>query len=203
MSGKPDATLNAKGSLDIGGTYLAYGQILDIETGTINFSGPIENAGLNILATRNTSPVKAGVQITGNLRIPTVKLVSTPDVSDSDKLSWLILGQPLDNAGESGLAVLSLAASTILSNGNSVPLQTRLARSAGLDSLNVSGSGASTYSVSVGKRITPKLYLGYEKSLFGLLNIAKLTYNITKRISLVTRAGSDSAVDLLYTFSFD
>ena len=203
LSGKPDATLNAKGSLDIGGTYLAYGQILDIETGTINFSGPIENAGLSILATRNTSPVKAGVQITGNLRIPTVKLVSTPEVSDSDKLSWLILGQPLDNAGESGLAVLSLAASTILSNGNSVPLQTRLARSAGFDSLNVSGSGVSTYSVSVGKRITPKLYLGYEKSLFGLLNIAKLTYNITKRISLVTRAGSDSAVDLLYTFSFD
>ena len=203
LSGKPDATLNAKGSLDIGGTYLAYGQILDIETGTINFSGPIENAGLSILATRNTSPVKAGVQITGNLRIPTVKLVSTPEVSDSDKLSWLILGQPLDSAGESGLAVLSLAASTILSNGNSVPLQTRLARSAGFDSLNVSGSGVSTYSVSVGKRITPKLYLGYEKSLFGLLNIAKLTYNITKRISLVTRAGSDSAVDLLYTFSFD
>ena len=203
LSGQPDETINARGSLNVGGTYLAYGQILDIETGTINFSGPIENAGLNILATRNTSPVKAGVQITGNMRIPTVKLVSTPEVSDSDKLSWLILGQPLSTAGESGVAILSLAANSLLSNGDSVPLQTRLARSAGFDSLSVNGSNASTYSVSVGKRLSKNVYLGYEKSLFGLLNVAKLTYDITKRISLVTRAGSDSAVDLLYTFSFD
>ncbi len=203
LSGKPDKTINAKGSLEVGGTYLAYGQILNIETGTINFSGPIENAGLNILATRNTSPVKAGVQITGSVRTPTVKLVSTPEVPDSDKLSWLILGQPLEKAGQSGLAVLSLAASSILGNGNSVPLQTRLARSAGFDSLSVNGSDASSYSVSVGKRLSPNLYLGYEKSLFGLLNIAKLTYDITKRVSVVTRAGSDSAVDLLYTFSFN
>lgn len=203
LSGKPDETINAKGSLDIVGTYLAYGQILDIETGTINFSGPIENAGLNILATRNTSPVKAGVQITGNMRIPTVKLVSTPEVSDSDKLSWLILGQSLSTAGEGSVAILSLAANSLLSDGGSVPLQTRLARSAGFDSLSVNGSDASTYSVSVGKRLSQNLYLGYEKSLFGLLNVAKLTYDITKRISLVTRAGSDSAVDVLYTFSFD
>ncbi|MBC7786305.1 MAG: translocation/assembly module TamB domain-containing protein [Methylophilaceae bacterium] len=203
LSGKPDGTINSKGSLDIDGTYLAYGQILNIGTGTINFSGPIENAGLNILATRNASPVKPGVQITGNMRIPTVKLVSTPEVSDSDKLSWLILGQPLSTAGESGVAILSLAANSLLSNGDSVPLQTRLARSAGFDSLSVNGSNASTYSVSVGKRLSQNLYIGYEKSLFGLLNVAKLTYDITKRISLVTRAGSDSAVDVLYTFNFD
>ncbi len=203
LSGSPDETINANGSLNIGGTYLAYGQILNIETGTINFSGPIDNAGLNILASRNTSPVKAGVQITGNMRLPTVKLVSTPEVPDSDKLSWLILGQPITTAGESGVAMLSLAANSLFSNGDSIPLQTRLARSAGFDSLSVNGSDASTYSVSIGKRLSQNLYISYEKSLFGLLNIAKLTYNITKRISLVTGAGSDSAVDLLYTFSFD
>ena len=52
LSGAANQTLNANGSLEIRGTYLAYGQILDIETGSINFSGPINNAGLNILATR-------------------------------------------------------------------------------------------------------------------------------------------------------
>lgn len=203
LSGKPQASINARGSLEIRGTYLAYGQQLNIETGSINFSGPIDNAGLNILATRYNEEVKAGVKITGTVLVPTVKLVSVPEVSDSDKLSYLILGQPSAKAGESDLAILSLAASALLSQGDSVPFQTRVARGVGLDSLTVTGTDASNYGIAVGKRLTSKLYLSYEKSLFGLLNVAKLTYDISRRVSLETQAGSDSAVDLLYTFSFN
>ena len=203
LYGKPNEQLNANGTLQVDGTYLAYGQLLEIETGQINFSGPINNAGLNITAMRNMEPTKAGVKISGTLLVPTVKLVSVPEVSESDKLSLLIIGQPMSQAGDSELALLSLAAGALLSNGDSVPLQTRIANTVGLDSFAVTGSDATSYSVSVGKQISSKVYLGYEKSLLGLLNVAKLTYKLTKRISVETIAGSDSAVDLLYTFSFD
>ena len=203
LSGSPNEQLNATGSLGIIGTYLAYGQLLDIETGQINFSGPISNAGLNIIAMRNLQPTKAGVKISGTVLKPVVKLVSDPEVSESDKLSLLVIGQPMSAAGDSELALLSVAAGALLSQGDSVPLQTRIANTAGLDSVNVTGSDASTYSLSLGKRITNNVYLGYEKSLFGLLNVAKLTYKLTKRISVETRAGSESAVDLLYSFDFD
>lgn len=203
LSGSPNEQLNATGSLGIIGTYLAYGQLLDIETGQINFSGPISNAGLNIIAMRNLQPTKAGVKISGTVLKPVVKLVSDPEVSESDKLSLLVIGQPMSAAGDSELALLSVAAGALLSQGDSVPLQTRIANTAGLDSVNVTGSDASTYSLSLGKRITNNVYLGYEKSLFGLLNVAKLTYKLTKRISVETRAGSESAIDLLYSFDFD
>lgn len=203
LSGNPTEQLNASGSLNIIGTFMAYGQILDIENGQINFSGPINNAGLNITAMRNLQPTKAGVKIAGTIVAPTLKLISEPEVPDADKLSILVIGQPMSEVGNSELALLSVAAGALLADGESVPLQTRIANTAGLDSLNVTGSDANSYAVSVGKRISNNLYLGYEKSLFGLLNVAKLTYRLTQRVSVETRAGSESAVDLLYSFNFD
>ncbi|MCB5184667.1 translocation/assembly module TamB domain-containing protein [Methylobacillus gramineus] len=202
LSGMVPNSLRAEGSIRVGGTYMAYGQILNIEKGIINFSGPIDNPGLNISAMRDNQTVKAGVEITGNALMPTVKLVSTPNVPDSDKLSWLVLGHGMDQAGKSEFAMLSLAAGALLSQGQSVPLQTRMARAAGLDSFSIGGSDVQSSSVNFGKRLSSKLYLSYEKSLTGLLNVAKLTYAITKRWSVVSQAGSESAVDVLYTFRF-
>lgn len=201
LSGNTTA-LRGEGSIEAHGTYLAYGQVLDIERGVINFSGPLDNPGLNIRAMRNNPTVKAGVEITGNVRLPSVKLVSTPNVPDSDKLSWLVLGHGADQAGHNEFAMLSLAAGALFSKDESVPLQTRLARAAGLDTFSLSGSDAKSSSVNLGKRLSSRLYLSYEKSLTGLLNVARLTYNISKHWSIRTQAGSESAVDVLYTFSF-
>ncbi len=202
LNGLPDQALRAEGSIVAAGTYMAYGQVLNIERGQLNFSGPVDNPGLNILALRQNMAVRAGVEIKGNVLNPSVKLVSIPEVSDSDKLSWLVLGHGIDQAGQDQFAMLSLAAGALLSQGQSVPLQTRFARAAGLDSFNVGGSDAQNTSVSLGKRLASNLYLTYEKEVTGLLNVARLTYDITNRWSIRTQAGSESAVDVLYTFSF-
>jgi translocation and assembly module TamB len=202
LNGMPNQSLRAEGTITAAGTYMAYGQVLNIERGQLNFSGPVDNPGLNILALRQNLAVRAGVEIRGNVLNPTVKLVSIPEVSDSDKLSWLVLGHGIDQAGQDQFAMLSLAAGALLSQGQSVPLQTRFARAAGLDSFNVGGSSAESTSISLGKRLASNLYLTYEKEVTGLLNVARLTYDITSRWSIRTQAGSESAVDLLYTFSF-
>jgi translocation and assembly module TamB len=195
--------LEAVGTLDVIGTYMAYGQLLTIETGQINLSGPISNAGLNIVAMRNLQPTKVGVKLTGDIKTPQLKLVSEPEKSNDDKLSLLVLGRPMSEAGNSELALLSVAAGALLSQGDSVPLQSRIANLAGLDSLDIKGSSATDYSVNVGKRINRQLTIGYEKSIFGLLNVAKLTYQLTRRIAIETKAGSENALDVVYSFSFD
>ncbi|CAG0959313.1 Translocation and assembly module subunit TamB [Methylophilaceae bacterium] len=202
LDGMPNQVFRADGIINVSGTYLAYGQVLNIERGQLYFSGPVNNPSLSIRAMRQYLPVLAGVEITGTAQSPSVKLVSIPDVPDSDKLSWLVLGHGIDQAGRDQFAMLSLAAGAILSQGQSVPLQTRLARAAGLDSFNVSGSNAETSRISLGKRLSSNLYLSYEKEFTGLLNVARLTYDLTKRWSIRTQAGSESAVDVLYTFSF-
>ena len=184
------------------GTFMAYGQLLNIQRGILNFNGPAENPGLDIRAMRNTKPVSAGVEITGTALAPVTKLVSTPNVSDTEKLSWLVLGHGLDQAGKNQYAMLSLAAGALFSKNESVPLQTKIARAAGLDDLSFAGSDAETAAVSFGKRLTSDLYLSYEKSISGLLDVARLTYFITPVWQVRGASGAESAVDVLYTFSF-
>lgn len=202
LNGLLDA-LSATGTLDLTGTYLAYGQSLNIETGRLIFSGKLPNIGLDVLATRQVDTTKVGIQINGSLQTPRLKLVSTPETSNENKVSLLVLGQPMSQVGSSDLALLSVAAGALLSQGDSVSLQTRMAQAVGLDSINVSGSGPTNYAVSVGKRINRNLVVGYEKSIVGLLNVGKLTYQLTKRISIETRTGSENALDVFYGFSFD
>ncbi|PPD56799.1 MAG: DUF490 domain-containing protein [Methylotenera sp.] len=160
--------------------------------------------GSNFSQTNNTSVqnVNAGVEITGNGLNPAVKLVSEPNVPDTEKLSWLLLGRGTNQAGSSDFAMLSLAAGAVLSDDNSLPLQTKLARAAGLDELSFGGADADTASLTFGKRLSSQLYLSYQKSVSGLLDVARLTFNITPRWALQAETGTESAVDALYTFSF-
>ncbi|MEY3747201.1 MAG: hypothetical protein RL194_660 [Pseudomonadota bacterium] len=202
LNGLPGQALRADGNIVAAGTYMAYGQVLKIERGQLNFSGPADNPGLDILALRQNVTVRAGVEIRGSVLSPAIRLVSIPEVSDSEKLSWLVFGHGMDQVGKDQFAILSLAAGALLSQGQSVPLQTSFARAAGLDSFNIGGSDTENVSFNLGKRLAPNLYLSYEKEVNGLLNVARLTYDITKRWSLRTQAGSESAVDVLYTFSF-
>jgi translocation and assembly module TamB len=202
LSGSPPQ-IEAFGTLEVNGTYLAYGQLLNIETGQINLSGPITNAGLNIVAMRNLQPTKVGVKLSGDVKTPQLKLISEPETTNDDKLSLLVLGRPMSEAGNSELAMLSVAAGALLSQGDSVPLQSRIANLAGFDSLDIQGTSDTDYSVNVGKRINRQLTIGYEKSIFGLLNVAKLTYQLTRRIAIETKAGSENALDVVYSFSFD
>jgi translocation and assembly module TamB len=194
---------HTEGSIQITkGTYMAYGQVLTIERGIFNFNGTVDNPGINVRAMRNSKPVNAGVEITGSAQIPATKLVSDPSVSDSEKLSWLVLGHGMDQTTKNDYGLLSLAAGAILSQGQSVPLQTQIAHAAGLDELSFSGGDANSASLVFGKRLTSRLYLSYVKSISGLLDVARLTYNVTSRWSLRAEAGTESAVDVLYTFSF-
>lgn len=203
LSGLTQYQPHTEGSIEVKqGTYMAYGQVLSIERGIINFSGPMGNPGINIRAMRNSKPINAGVEITGSAFSPITKLVSDPDVPESEKLSWLVLGHGLDSAGKNDYGMLSLAAGALLSQGESVPLQTQLARAAGLDEFSFAGGDAESASLTFGKRLTSQLYLSYVKSISGLLDVARLTFDITPRWSLRAEAGAESAVDVLYTFSF-
>ena len=52
------------------GTYLAYGQRLDIDEGELRFTGPFDNPSLNVLALRSTLEQRVGVQINGTALAP-------------------------------------------------------------------------------------------------------------------------------------
>jgi translocation and assembly module TamB len=221
------APFHAIGAIQmIEGSYDAYGQTLAIERGLVNFQGPLDNPLLNVRAFRRGLPVEAGVEVTGYAKAPRVRLISEPPVADSQKLSWLVLGRGLDQpaGGGSDSAVLLAAAAAILGDGEGASLPQKIAGALGLDEIKfapssssqdrptqtVAGSltphrpaGMPSTLVQVGKRLSSRAYLSYEHSLLGLESVVKLSLMLSRRLSLVGRAGTNQSIDLLYTFSFD
>lgn len=200
-----DGRLRANGTIRVvKGSYSAYGQQLAIDRGALNFSGPIDNPGLDVVAMRKNQPVEAGVSLTGTALAPRVRLVSNPDVPDSEKLSWLVLGHGMDTAQGAEFDALQAAAGALLSAGESVTLQSRIAHAAGLDQFSLAGAGGLGSTVlTLGKRLSSRVYVGYEQGLTGATSVVRINYTLSKRLSLRTQSGTDNAVDLFYTFSFD
>jgi translocation and assembly module TamB len=199
------------------GTYAAYGQRLEIERGVVTFSGPYDNPSIDILAVRkrpdgeqlSENNVEAGVQVRGSALAPTAKLVSTPNVSDSDKLSWLVLGHGMQTASGSEADVLSAAASALLGGkGGTGGIQSKLANSLGVDELGVrqaagQASGLENTVVTVGKRISSRLYVSFEQGAATASSAVRLRYKLNPRITLQLQTGTNTALDVLYSWAFD
>lgn len=195
----------ASGSVRIEkGTYAAYGQRLEIESGRLNFQGPIDNPGLAVIAMRKNQPVEAGLQLTGSALTPRVTLISRPTVPDSEKLSWLVLGRGIEGASGQDVDALQLAAGALLAAGESITLQQRIARATGIDEVSLRGGGTLQSSVlALGKRLSSKVYLSYEHGLAGTESLFKIKYALSRKLSLQTQSGTTPAADLFYTISFD
>jgi translocation and assembly module TamB len=185
------------------GVYYAFGQRLDIERGRLIFDGPPDNPALDILAKRKNLQVEAGVEVTGTVRVPRLQLVSQPPVPDSEKLAWLTLGRPLNEVTATDAALLQAAASALNSGGNSIPLTRQIAGHFGLDDIAVRGGGApGTQVVAFGKRFSDKLYVEYQQGMEATSAMLRLSYVLTKVISLRLEAGTPSTIGVSFSKSF-
>lgn len=208
LTSSKEQPLKATGSIAArDAAFKAYGQDLKVVRGMVNFYGALDDPGLNVLAVREGLDVEAGVSVTGTVRRPQVDLVSTPEVPDMAKLSWIVLGRAPDSEGVD-TSLMIAAASSIFGGESGFTGQIRDAL--GVDELSFKqgdSSGGSPLASQVGvigKRLSTNLYLSYERGITSTTaGVAKLTYNWTPNISIVTQAGDDSAGDIFYTFKFD
>lgn len=192
------------------GRYRAYGQNLDIETGIIRFAGPYGNPSLDILAIRPNLTERVGVKIDGTAQSPRIQLYSASGLSASETLSWLVLGRSGANGGAEA-ALLQQAAMALLS-GSGPGLTGQIAQAFGLDEISIGGSAsgstddsdtATGAAITVSKRFARNFYVSYERSLTGALGTLYVFYEISRRLTLRAQSGETTAVDLIYTFSFD
>lgn len=232
LRARPGEALRASGRIETrDGQYDAYGQRLSIDEGLITFQGPLDNPTLSIEAVRKGLAVEAGVQITGSAQRPKVRLISEPNVPDAEKLSWIVLGRAPGGNSDGDAAMLMAAAGAVLGDQTG-GLTNQIANTFGIDQIMIaqsenrglghgatsqvagSATGFSSSSASAGgdtvagqvvmlsKRLTNDINLTYEQSLSGSESLVKLSYALTRRISMVARAGSDNAIDLHYNISF-
>jgi len=215
----------------VSGSYKAYGVDLKIGRGRLFYrGGPIDQPALDILAFRSAAGVKAGVTIGGVLNAPIIKLYSEPVMSDVDILAYIVFGHPLANRSSAEqIGTLAQAAGLLLSGGKAMAIQEKLKETFGLSALDIeskstggggvgynkintdlaSSKGASNQAngvpdtlISVGKYLTPQLYLSYGKSLFSGNDIFSLRYDIGKKWQIETVTGTESGIDLYYKIDF-
>lgn len=199
-----------------GGAIEAYGQRLQIARGEIAFGGNITNPSLNIEALRRGLEVEAGLRVIGTAKRPKITLVSYPDVSDVEKLSWLIMGRGPDSSS-ADLALLLSVGGSLITDGDSEPFY----RKVGLDEVGVKAG-----SVGESDNILPKrtvadssAYRGYEEAsqllyatkkfgddwrvsaeqaLSGSGTVIRGSYKLMKHLTVDAKVGTVNGIELLY-----
>lgn len=203
-----------------GGAIEAYGQRLQVRRGTITFQGDIASPVLNIEAVRTDAAVQAGVRVAGTAKRPRIDLVSYPDVSDVEKLSWLLLGRGPDQSGGDAAMLISVGTSLL---GGGAPFYRRF----GLDDVSVrSGTLGSTGSIlpvesvvsglssdtselerqfiTVSKKLSNGITLSVQQALATTGTVGRVSYRLAKGLTAELSAGTVNGIALVYrTFFMD
>ncbi|HPW13844.1 MAG TPA: translocation/assembly module TamB domain-containing protein, partial [Thermomonas sp.] len=176
----PGRDMRGTGALEVAGRYRAYGQNLQITRGRLVWSNTaIGDPLLDLRAEREVGDVTAGIRVEGRASAPRATVYSNPAKSESEALAYLTLGRPLSSltgaeAGQLGAAKSALNAGTGL-------LAAELGARIGLDDAGVTESRALGADVlTVGKYLSPKLYVGYGVSLLGTGQVLMLKYLLRK-----------------------
>ncbi len=202
LATEPNRSANATGTLRLAGTYDAYGQRLELERGQLLFSGPLDDPGLDVRAVRKLEATEVGVELTGTLRAPRTRIVSTPAMSEADALSYLLFGRPASGS-DAGMDADETSAlqTAALSLGlqQALPVVQRLGDTLGLDELTVQSTTSDAGELMAGKYLSPKVYIRYSYGLFNRIGGLLLRFKVNERLSIETRSGDQKSMDLLYT----
>ncbi len=224
---KPQQPIIASGQLSlINGKYSIYGQNLDIHNSQIIYHNmPIDNPNLDITAVRvikqdqldtltySNNDLTVGVTISGSVAQPKYVFFSIPaGLSQSDILSYLVLGQAFNQANSStGQLLVSLTQALQSGNGPGVfgKVTNDIKRSFGLSELSLQTSNSqgdngdkpfTTSSLVVGKYLLPRLYVSYGFGFLGAVNTVRMRYSLKHNWALQTESNSiGSGADILYS----
>ena len=185
----------------VDGTYAAYGQKLVIDRGLIAFSGAVENPRLDIEATRPNLDVRVGVAVSGTVANPRVRLFSEPELSEIDKLSWLVMGRASDGLGRTDTALLQRAALALLAGEGGGPTDA-ITKALGLDEISVRQTDGEVRQtvIALGKQLSKRWYIGYERGLNATTGSFQLIYRIAQRFTLRAQSGDDNSLDVIWTW---
>ena len=183
------------------GRYRAYGQNLAIRDGQLIFQGPPDNPGLDIRAIRKipSENIVVGVQLSGTLQEPEASLFSEPSMEQSQAMSYLLTGRPLERGskGDNNRIAQALALYG-LEKGSGVT--EKLGDKLGVDEITV-GSDWETddAALMLGKQLSDRLYLTYAVGLFDAVSTVMLRYTLTRQLHLEARSSTRAnSLDLIW-----
>ena len=182
------------------GRYEAYGQKLEITRGQLLFEGsPLADPGLDIEARRKIENVIVGLNVRGTLQQPRLSFFSEPTMPQTQIISYLLVGKPVDAMGTSEAATVGSATDALAVQGGGL-LASQIGRRLGLEEVGVESTtdrdGEINQQLVLGKFLSPRLFVSYGISLTESINTLKLRYTISDRWVLKTEAGENQSADI-------
>jgi translocation and assembly module TamB len=122
-------------------------------------------------------------------------------MSDADKLSWLVLGRDPGGLDRSDTALVQQAAFALLGGEGQTP-DNSLIRRFGLDTLSLRESDGEVRQtiVTIGKQLSSRWYIGYERGVNTTVGTWQLIYRIAQRFTLRLQSGLEDAIDAIWTW---
>lgn len=206
---EPNKLARGQGEVSIEeGIYRLRGQDLSIRRGRLIFADTfIDDPGVDVDAIRKIDTVVVGVKLQGTLRQPQLSIFSEPAMSESDALTYLILGHSPETSTTSetesmrnNAAAMGFVAGDILSQ--------EIGGRLGLDEMRVDvGETAENTALVMGKYLSPKLYLRYFSGLVESSSIVQLRYQLSDRLQIQTEGGyrgsqSITGGDIFFTIEY-
>jgi translocation and assembly module TamB len=189
---KPGEEPVASGEVNLEGTYKAYGQDLTIERGRLLYAGTtLGNPQLDIIAVRELPDVTAQLRVTGTAQQPQLAVSSDPAMSQTEALSYLVRGKPVNQLTSEDNDVMQTAARSLGGAAGNL-LAKSLGRRLGIDEIGIEQStelGGSVF--TIGEYLSPRLYLSYGWGLFEPGEIVTLRYEISDEWALQASQGPE------------
>ncbi len=201
LEDQPGQVSTATGELSVlEGHYRAYGQNLSIEHGRLLYTGgPLTNPGLDLSAVRHIGDITSGLRVRGSLQQPKIELFSIPAMGQTDALSYLLLGVPIENTSSEQGSMMAKAALAIGLSGSDTIART-LGDQFGLDEMRIESSEKGDQAALVlGRYLSPRLYVGYGVGLLDAINTFTVRYQIADKWQLKAQSGEYQGADLIYT----
>ncbi len=193
---------SAHGVIDLKqGIYKAYGQNLRVEKGRLIFTGPVDQPYLELTAVRTIEreAITAFLEVRGPAKKPVLQVKSQPPMPETEALAYLLTGRSFKTGGAADQTAVAKAA---LSMG--IGLALPWIRKLGLEGVAMqTGITYEDTALTVGKYLTPDLYVGYALSLFNGVGRALVRYQINRFFAVEAGAGVSQSVDLFYTIETD
>ena len=125
-------------------------------------------------------------------------------MSESDKLTWLVLGRDPATVGRTDTALLQRAALALLAGEDAGPGDA-LMRRLGLDDFSIRDaddeSGGAV--VTLGKQLSDRWYVGYERAVNATAGNWQLVYRAARRFTLRLQSGLDNAIDAIWVWRIE
>jgi translocation and assembly module TamB len=180
------------------GSFGIYGQTLSLSDGKLLFLGNYSNPALDIRAVREVQDLTVGVLMNGTLKNIESELFSTPSLPENEILAVLVTGRPFSQLQSSDSDAM-VGAIASLGIRQSQSLTNQIADRFGLDTVAITNTGSiDSSTLTVGKYLTPDVFIRYGVGLFDNTSKVAVDYLITDRLTLQAESGEYQSIDFTY-----